>query len=238
MHNSFNKVVGRGVTTTLISAAVMLGLGVASAQAQVAAGSGPILAGLQDRYLVAGGSLTVNADSGTRFGAVHSVSTGDDDEVQGFVGVGATVAHSQSGIASMRVEAEGRAANLVPESFVNGSGWSGDVNHYAVMANGYIDFNAPGAGTIYAGLGAGGLLIDGTITRAGTANKINDWAPAAQALVGFAFPVAPNVGAKIGYRYLESGDFRLVSTTAGVRAQGEYAVRGQHNIDAGLMFKF
>ncbi len=238
MHNSFYKAVGRGLTATLISAAALMGLGLASAQAQVAAGSGPILAGLQDRYLTAGGSLSVNSDSGMRIGAVHAVTTGDDDEVQGFVGVGATVAHSQSGIASMRVEAEGRAANLVPESFLNGSGWTGDVNHYAAMANGYIDFNAPGAGSVYAGLGVGALLIDGTIGLAGTSNKINDWAPAAQAMVGVAFPVAPNVGAKVGYRYLESGDFRLVSTTAGVATQGEFSVRGQHNIDAGLMFKF
>jgi opacity protein-like surface antigen len=238
MRNLFYQAAGRGLAASLVSVTVALGLGLASAQAQVAAGSGPILTSLQDRYLTAGGSLTVSSDSGTRFGAVHSVTTGDDDEVQGFVGVGATVAHSQSGIASMRVEAEGRAANLVPESFVDGTGWTGDVNHYAAMANGYVDFNAPGAGSIYAGLGVGALLIDGTIARAGTSNKINDWAPAAQAMVGVAFPIAPNVGAKVGYRYMESGDFRIVSTTAGTSTQGEFAVRGQHNIDAGLMFKF
>lgn len=238
MRTLFQASAWRALAATLISAAALVGISSISAQAQVTGAAQTALAGLQDRYLTVGGSLVMTTDTGMRFGGIHMITTGGNDELQGFAGVGATVAHSQSGIASMRVEAEGRAGNLSPESFMAGSGWTGDVNHYAAMANGYLDLNAPGAGVVYAGLGVGALLIDGTIAQGGTVGNINDWAPAAQAMAGVAFPVAANVGAKVGYRYLESGDFRLRTTTGGTTTQGEMAVRGQHSVEAGLMFKF
>ncbi len=238
MRTLFQASAWRALAATLFSAAALVGISSLSAQAQVTGAAQTALAGLQDRYVTVGGSLVVTSDTGLRFGGMHMITTGGEDVLEGFAGVGATVAHSQSGISSMRVELEGRAGNLVPESFMAGSGWTGDVNHYAAMANGYLDFNAPGAGVVYAGLGVGALLIDGTIAQGGTSANVNDWAPAAQALAGVAFPVAANVGAKVGYRYLESGDFRLTMTSGGTTAQGEFSVRGQHSLEAGLMFKF
>lgn len=148
----------------------------------------------------------------------------------------------------LRLEGEfGMTRNDFEKYHVNGPpprdlALAGQVKVVSAMANGYLDFDAPGFAP-YVGLGVGAANTDieasGPLPTAPTGPSValiddDQTNLAYQAMAGFAVPLGDRLSLTLQYRYFNGGSIDGTDTTG----HAYHSELTSGNVDAGLRIKF
>lgn len=100
------------------------------------------------------------------------------------------------------------------EAEFNGGTFSGKVESFTVMGNGYVDLGTWYGVTPYVGAGIGGANLifssyenpSATAPMVSTAVPVSRWNLAWAVMAGLSYAVAPNILIDVGYRHIDMGD--------------------------------
>lgn len=152
-------------------------------------------------------------------GDVDEDSFGSADFELGYVG-SAAIGYSwffPESIADLRIELEG-SYRYNDVDTVAGLSADGEVEAYSAMVNGYFDFRTNLVVVPYLGVGFGGTNIRYEDDGAGGAlSSIDDHDTvfAYQVMAGITYDLGDNLGIGLEYRFLETEDFELSTSTGG-----------------------